>query len=435
MADNKSRQQAMQAQTQSPAPARAPEPLPLPPPESAAPARGGQPNVDPAAAQPFRIEEPTAGNARANAAARASQRSAAHAPAHIPAPTSDAVGNAHFVKPPKTDPLPPETRTVDATGPDSDLHRPDPSEKSGAVDTPGAAGAAAPALPPDLAALGATLTAAASPEATAETRAATTPTRVDAKPADLDGAQVGAAASTGLQLGSQITGRAENLAAGAVAGEVHTVREQQAGAPADAAASALQSGQPVLTQFNGPGTGPASDTSALVAHSAAWMAAPVVTALPETLSVQVATATHAPEFREALGVQVSLLARDGVQSAELHLNPAEMGPISVRIVMDGVQARVDFGADSAATRELIETGLPELATALRDAGFTLAGGGVSQHSHGSQDRSHDASDNRSATATDASRSARRIADSLADDHRAPVGLRMRVPNSAVDLYA
>ena len=78
----------------------------------------------------------------------------------------------------------------------------------------------------------------------------------------------------------------------------------------------------------------------------------------------------------------SLLARDGIQHAELHLNPADMGPVSVRIAMDGNQAQVDFGADVAATRQAIEAGLPELAGALRDAGFTLTGGGVSQHSRG-----------------------------------------------------
>ena len=71
-----------------------------------------------------------------------------------------------------------------------------------------------------------------------------------------------------------------------------------------------------------------------------------------------------------------------MQQAELHLNPAEMGPVSIHISLDGTAARVDFGADVAATREAIERGLPELASALRDAGFTLAGGGVSQHAGG-----------------------------------------------------
>lgn len=177
------------------------------------------------------------------------------------------------------------------------------------------------------------------------------------------------------------------------------------------------------------------DVTALVGSQAAQGEAGT-TALPETLDVQVSTPADAPEFREALGVQVSLLARDGVHSAELHLNPAEMGPISVHIVMDGAQARVDFGADSANTRELIESGLPELAAALRDAGFTLAGGGVSQHSAGSQGRSPDSADSRSnAAAAGASRAARRSGDTVAEVPLAQASMRMRVPHSGLDLYA
>ena len=102
-------------------------------------------------------------------------------------------------------------------------------------------------------------------------------------------------------------------------------------------------------------------------------------------AVAIATPVAAPQFAQSLGLQMSVLARDGVQHAELHLNPADMGPVSVQIVIDGTQARVDFGADVAATRHAIEAGLPELASAMRDAGFTLAGGGVSQHSRGRGD--------------------------------------------------
>ena len=113
--------------------------------------------------------------------------------------------------------------------------------------------------------------------------------------------------------------------------------------------------------------------------------APPQTAVREAavpVAVAVPTPVNAPDFAQALGLQLSVLAKDGVQTAELHLNPADMGPVSVQIVMDGTQARVDFGADVAATRQAIEAGLPELASALRDAGFTLAGGGVSQHAGG-----------------------------------------------------
>jgi len=116
-------------------------------------------------------------------------------------------------------------------------------------------------------------------------------------------------------------------------------------------------------------------------------AAPIVAGAPGEVRdlaapatpVALATPTDSPDFAAALGVQVSVLARDGVQHAELHLHPVETGPVSIRIEVDGTTARIDFGADLAATRHAIEQGLPELASALRDAGLTLAGGGVSQH--------------------------------------------------------
>jgi flagellar hook-length control protein FliK len=100
------------------------------------------------------------------------------------------------------------------------------------------------------------------------------------------------------------------------------------------------------------------------------------------VDVTLATPVNSPDFAQALGVQVSVLAKDGVQKAELHLNPAETGPISVHIAIEGTQARVEFGADAAATRHAIEAGLPELAGALREAGLTLHGGGVSSHAGG-----------------------------------------------------
>lgn len=111
----------------------------------------------------------------------------------------------------------------------------------------------------------------------------------------------------------------------------------------------------------------------------AEMAAPTV--------VHVATPADGPEFPQVLGAQLSVFAKEGVQQAELHLNPADMGPISVQIALDGDQAKVDFGADSAVTRQVIENGLPELAAALRDAGFTLSGGGV--HSQAQQQGQRD----------------------------------------------
>lgn len=84
----------------------------------------------------------------------------------------------------------------------------------------------------------------------------------------------------------------------------------------------------------------------------------------------------APNFAPALATQVRWWANDGVQQAQLMLHPAEMGPVAVKIVLDGREARIDFSADLAATRGAIEAALPVLAAALDDSGLKLSGGGV-----------------------------------------------------------
>jgi len=102
--------------------------------------------------------------------------------------------------------------------------------------------------------------------------------------------------------------------------------------------------------------------------------------------VRLAAALESPAFAPALATQVKWLVHEGVQQARLSLNPAEMGPVAVQIVVNGTQARVDFSAEMAATRAAIEASLSTLAAALHDSGLTLAGGGVfdGQPRHGAQ---------------------------------------------------
>jgi flagellar hook-length control protein FliK len=135
---------------------------------------------------------------------------------------------------------------------------------------------------------------------------------------------------------------------------------------------------------------------------------------------------HSPEFAQLLGAQVSVLARNGVQQAELHLNPAEMGPISVRIRIDDKDARVDFHAGAAATREVIERGLPELASALREQGLTLAGGGVFQQPPDPRGQpEHEAAG--------ASDKLRRTASMIGDGPARTIAIP--VPQGTLDVYA
>lgn len=89
----------------------------------------------------------------------------------------------------------------------------------------------------------------------------------------------------------------------------------------------------------------------------------------------------APDFSQKLADQVSLwvgqVKQDGPMTAELHLNPAEMGPINVKISLDGSAAHVDFAAAALETRQAIEASLSMLSSALSDVGLSLTGGGVS----------------------------------------------------------
>lgn len=104
-------------------------------------------------------------------------------------------------------------------------------------------------------------------------------------------------------------------------------------------------------------------------------------------SATLATPLSHPDFGQALAEQVSVWVSQGRSSgdpvtAELHLNPAEMGPIQVKIAIDGQSAKVDFAAAAVETRKAIEASLSTLSTALNDVGLNLTGGGVTGDTSG-----------------------------------------------------
>lgn len=98
-------------------------------------------------------------------------------------------------------------------------------------------------------------------------------------------------------------------------------------------------------------------------------------------SATLPTPVDSPDFAQALAEKVKMwvgkTADDGTMTAELHLNPAEMGPINVKISLDGQTAQVDFAAAALETRKAIEASLPMLSSALSDVGLSMTGGDVS----------------------------------------------------------
>ena len=98
-------------------------------------------------------------------------------------------------------------------------------------------------------------------------------------------------------------------------------------------------------------------------------AAPVQATLPMT--------PQSPTFAPALGQQIDVWMKGGVQHAEVQLSPQDLGPIRVRIEMEGAHARVHMSADVASTRDALQQAMPQLSEQLGQVGLSLTGGGVS----------------------------------------------------------
>jgi len=159
------------------------------------------------------------------------------------------------------------------------------------------------------------------------------------------------------------------------------------------AITAAATGGASTPQAGAASPAPAASFAAVLAQ-AMPIAATAADASPVSASGQVQAAVHSSAFAPELGARVSLLAVDGVQQAELQLNPADMGPVAVQIVIDGAQAQVSFHAVQAETRQALEQSLPDLAAALQSQGLTLSGGGVFQQASrdaqdGDKDSGHD----------------------------------------------
>jgi flagellar hook-length control protein FliK len=71
------------------------------------------------------------------------------------------------------------------------------------------------------------------------------------------------------------------------------------------------------------------------------------------------------------GQKIMWLAKNDKHSAQLTLNPAQMGPIEISITVDKGNATASFASANADVREAIETALPRLREMFANAGIQL----------------------------------------------------------------
>ena len=93
-------------------------------------------------------------------------------------------------------------------------------------------------------------------------------------------------------------------------------------------------------------------------------------------SPRIDTAVGNHKWGEALGERMVWMAKNDSQSAQITLNPPQLGPLQVTLNIDGNQASAAFASPHAEVRQLIEDAMPRLREMLADSGINLGGSSV-----------------------------------------------------------
>ena len=101
--------------------------------------------------------------------------------------------------------------------------------------------------------------------------------------------------------------------------------------------------------------------------------APSSLAAPTPLRLEIPTSLSAPGWDQQLGQHVVWMSSQHNQTAELRINPPDLGPVEMRLTLDqgGQQATLHFSSPHAEVRDSIENALPRLREMLADAGISL----------------------------------------------------------------
>ena len=107
-------------------------------------------------------------------------------------------------------------------------------------------------------------------------------------------------------------------------------------------------------------------------------------------ALPVAAPVGTAQWREEFSAAVRVIATERIQSAELHLNPPELGPVQVSLRIESNDASIAFSAPHAETRQALEAALPRLREMLEAGGIALGNASVDVAGSGAFRREQDA---------------------------------------------
>lgn len=151
------------------------------------------------------------------------------------------------------------------------------------------------------------------------------------------------------------------------------------------------------------------------AQSPAARAFVVQTGVPVTVGT--------PQWSQAVGDKVLWLAAQNVSSAEIRLDPPELGPMQVKVSVNQEQASVTFTSPHPAVREALDQQLNRLREMFSEQGLNLVNVDVSDKSFAQREREQN-------------ESAKHQGNAEADDEElTPVGITQAISMRLVDHYA
>ena len=245
-----------------------------------------------------------------------------------------------------------------------------------------------------------------------------------------------AALGTGTGNAAGVQARSAGAARAAQVNAMALSAADSAAAPASAHKRSGEGGMP-------PGT-PAANASAATAATAAggaqpgmlWSVPPGAAALPAPVAVTIATPVHSPYFAEETAQQVTWLTKHGIEQARIHVTPADMGPIEIRIAIEDGEALINFAVTHPESAAAIEDAMPRLRDMLAAAGISLGQTSVGgeDSAFGAASGSADGNREPAGRRSEGLALAQRDATSLADGQHTARSSQ-RVSTQLLDLFA
>lgn len=113
---------------------------------------------------------------------------------------------------------------------------------------------------------------------------------------------------------------------------------------------------------------------------------------PAVLSLPIQPGMQNPAWTQVMSSRVVWMAKEGLQQAQLRMNPANLGPVEVKLHVQNEQASVTFLAQHSATRDALEQALPRLRESFAENGMELTNAQVGEQQQHHQEQSEQTSD-------------------------------------------